>query len=232
MFTPTASYARRRIIQTAILAGLPSSTVWALSIPGITDAEASSGLKAALEKAGTAAISNLGKADGFLGNPAVRIPLPGFLEQASKLGKILGLDKQIQELTVAMNRAAEAAVPLAKDLVVGAARSLTVTDAKNILTGGQTSVTEFFKTKTSAPLFTKFLPIVNQTVSKLGLAKQYDSLAAKLPVKGNDAKIENYVTQKSLDGMFHMIGQQEVAFRNNPLGAGGGVISKVFGAIK
>jgi Protein of unknown function (DUF4197) len=223
---------RRHTLTLALMVGLPMSTVWALSIPGITDAEASSGLKAALEKAGLAAIGLLGQQDGFLGNAAVKIPLPGILQDVAKVAKVLGMGKQIDELTVSMNRAAESAVPQAKDMLVGAAKGLTLTDAKNILTGGETSVTEFFKSKTETPLFGKFLPIVASIVSKVGLAQQYNGLVEKLPVKGKAGKIENHVTTKSLTGMFYMIGQQEIGFRQNPLGAGGGIIGKVFGAIK
>jgi Protein of unknown function (DUF4197) len=226
------SVRRRQIITTALLAGLPFSTVYALSIPGITDAEASSGLKAALEKAGIAAVSLLGKPDGFFGNDKVKIPLPGFINDAASVARMLGLGKRIDELSLSMNRAAEAAVPLAKDMLSGAVRSLTLNDAKGILTGGENSVTEFFKGKTEKPLFGQFLPIVTKTVSSSGLAQQYNSLIEKLPIQGAGERVENHVTQKALDGMFYMIGQQETNFRRDPIGAGGGLIGKVFGAIK
>jgi Protein of unknown function (DUF4197) len=234
LMSPALTPSRRDILMLAILAGVPMSTVWAFSIPGISDAEASSGLKAALEKAGIAAIGILGKQDGFLGNDKVRIPLPGFLNDAAKIGKALGMGKKIDELTLSMNRAAESAVPMAKDMIVGAARALTLGDAKNIVTGGQTSVTDFFKSKTDSPLFGKFLPLVTQVVSKTSLVQQYNGLVEKLPgaaIKGDSAKVENHVTRKALDGMFYMIGQQEIGFRQNPMGAGG-VIGKVFGALK
>ena len=98
-----------------------------------------------------AAVDLLGKPDGFLANPKVRIPLPGFLADAAKFLRAMGRGKQIEELEVAMNRAAEAAVPLARQLLVNAVKTMTVTDAKNILTGGETSVTTFFADKTRAP---------------------------------------------------------------------------------
>jgi Protein of unknown function (DUF4197) len=104
------SATRREILMLGLLAGVPMSAVWAFSIPGITDAEASSGLKAALEKAGVAAIGILGKQDGFMGNDNVRIPLPGFLNDAAKIGKALGMGKKIDELKLSMNRAAESAM--------------------------------------------------------------------------------------------------------------------------
>jgi hypothetical protein len=234
LFSASMSPTRREILMLGLLAGLPMSTVWAFSIPGISDAEASSGLKAALEKAGVAAIGILGQQDGFMGNDKVRIPLPGFLNDAAKIGKALGMGKKIDELKLSMNRAAESAVPMAKDMIIGAARALTFNDAKNIVTGGQTSVTDFFKAKTDSPLFSKFLPAVTQVVSKTSLVQQYNGLVEKLPsaaTKGGGVKVENHVTRKALDGMFYMIGQQEIGFRQNPLGAGG-VIGKVFGALK
>lgn len=107
-------------------------------LAGISNADASAGLKTALEKGAVAAVALLGKTDGFLGNPKVRIPLPGYLEDASKLLKNLGQGKRIDELVTSINRAAEAAVPMGKDLLVSAVRGMNVNDAKNILTGGDT----------------------------------------------------------------------------------------------
>lgn len=103
-----------------------------------------------------AAVALLGKTDGFLGNPKVRIPLPGYLEDASKFLKNLGQGKRIDELMTAINRAAEAAVPMGKDLLVSAVRNMNVNDAKNILQGGETSVTHFFAEKTRTPLGVPF----------------------------------------------------------------------------
>jgi Protein of unknown function (DUF4197) len=124
----------------------------ALSLGDLSEGDATKGIKAALEKGALAAVALLGKTDGFLGNPKVRIPLPGFLEDASKLLKLTGQGKRIDELVTSMNRAAEAAVPMGKDLLVNAVKSMSVTDAKNILGGGDNSVTQFFAEKTRTPL--------------------------------------------------------------------------------
>ncbi|MGH6625607.1 MAG: DUF4197 domain-containing protein, partial [Burkholderiaceae bacterium] len=140
----------------------PRGQAHALSLSDLSETEASQGLKAALEKGALAAVSLLGRPDGFLGNAKVRIPLPGFLEDASKLLKTMGQGQRVDELVTAMNRAAEAAVPMARDLLVGAVKSMSVSDAKNILTGGDTSVTRFFADKTRAPLAVKFLPVVTK----------------------------------------------------------------------
>lgn len=208
----------------------------ALSLGDLTEGDASQGIKVALEKGALAAIALLGKTDGFLGNPKVRIPLPGFLEDASKLLKMTGQGKRVDELVTSMNRAAEAAVPMGRDVLVGAVKSMSVTDAKNILGGGDNSVTQFFAEKTRTPLGDKFLPIVTQATEKVGLANQYNKVAGKAAgiglVKSEDANIQRYVTGKSLDGLYTIIGEEERKIRQDPVGTGSAILKKVFGAIK
>lgn len=208
----------------------------AVSLGNLTNAEASSGLKTALEKGALMAVALLGKPDGFLGNPKVRIPLPGYLEDASKLLKNFGQGRRIDELVMAINRAAESAVPMGKDLLVGAVRSMNVNDAKNILTGGDTSVTAFFAEKTRAPLGVKFLPVVSQATEKVGLARKYNEFAGKAAgfglVKKEDANIQQYVTGRTLDGLYLVIGEEERKIRQDPVGTGSAILQKVFGALK
>ena len=220
----------------ATLVSLTHQHALALSLGDLTNAEASQGLKAALEKGALAAVGLLGQTDGFLGNDKVRIPLPGFLEDAAKLLRTLGQGKRIDELVTSMNRAAETAVPLAKDLLVGAVKSMNVTDAKNILSGGDTAVTGFFVEKTRAPLGEKFLPVVTRATEKVGLAEKYNQLAGKAAgmglMKKEDANIQQYVTGKSLDGLYFMIGEEEKKIRQDPVGAGSAILKKVFGALK
>ena len=209
---------------------------YALSLADISNAQATQGLKAALEKGAQSAVSLLGRPDGFLGNAKVRIPLPGYLENASQLLKTLGQGQRVQELVTAMNRAAEAAVPMAKDMLVGAVRAMNVSDAKKILTGGDNSVTSFFAEKTRAPLSVKFLPVVTKATEKVGLAAKYNAVAGKAAgfglVKKEDANIQQYVTGKALDGLYLMIGEEEKKIRQDPVGTGSAVIAKVFGALK
>ena len=218
------------------LLALAHAQARALTLADISNADASAGLKTALEKGALAAISLLGKPDGFLGNAKVRIPLPGFLDDAAKLLKSLGQQKRVDELLTSMNRAAEAAVPLAKDLLVGAVKSMNVSDAKKILSGGDTSVTGFFAEKTREPLAVKFLPVVTKATEKVGLAAKYNRVAAKAQgmglVKKEDANIQQYVTGKSLDGLYYMIGEEEKKIRQDPVGTGSAVLKKVFGALK
>ncbi|MES2880411.1 MAG: DUF4197 domain-containing protein [Pseudomonadota bacterium] len=207
----------------------------AFSIDDLSNKEASQGLKAALERGAVAAVSSLGKTDGFLGNEKVRIPLPGYLEDASKLLRTFGQGGKIDELVTAMNRAAEAAVPLAKDLLVSAVKSMNVTDAKQILAGGENAVTTFFAEKTRSPLNTKFLPVVTKATEKVGLAEKYNQVAGKVAnfglVKKEDANIQQYITGKSLDGLFLMIGEEEKKIRQDPVGTGSALLKKVFGAL-
>ncbi len=225
---------------TASALGLLSMAAWqqahAIALKDLSNAEASQGLKTALEQGALAAVNLLGKTDGFLGNPKVRIPLPGFLEDAAKFMKALGQGKRIDELVTSMNRAAETAVPMAKDLLVNAVKTMSVTDAKNILTGGETSVTNFFAERTRSPLAGKFLPVVTKATEKVGLADKYNQIAAKASGMGlvskEDATIQHYVTRKSLDGLYLMIGEEEKKIRQNPVGTGSALLQKVFGALK
>jgi hypothetical protein len=119
-------------------------TARAQSLGELSNAQASQGLKLALEKGAVAAVKSLGRSDGFLGNDKVRIPLPGVLEDAAKLLRKLGQGARLDELIVAMNHAAETAVPLARDMLVGAVKTMNVQDAKKNTDGrGQLGDTIF-----------------------------------------------------------------------------------------
>ena len=212
---------------------------WALSVSdlaGISNKDASTGLKTALEKGALAAVALLGRPDGFFGNDKVRIPLPGFLQDVAGILKTLGQGKRIDELMLSINRAAEAAVPMGRDLLVSSVRNMSVLDAKNILTGGETSVTSFFAEKTRTPLSGTFLPIVTRATEKVGLANQYNELAGKASgfglVKKEDANIQQYVTGKALSGLYLIIGDEEKKIRRDPIGTGSAILQKVFGALK
>ena len=199
----------------------------------IGEADAAQGVRAALERGALAAVGLLGKTDGFLGNPTVRIPLPGFLQDAAKLLKATGQRKQVEELEVAMNRAAEAAVPEAKALLVGAVKALSVEDALKIVRGNDTAVTQFFAEKTRSPLAEKFLPIVTRATEKVSLAERYNAVAGKAAsaglIKGDETNVQKYVTARSLDGLFTMIGEEEKKIRADPIGTGSAILKKVFG---
>ena len=202
---------------------------------GLTETDAASGIRAALERGASAAVSQLGRNDGFLGNPLVRIELPGYLKDAVKVLKATGQGKRVDELVTAMNRAAEAAVPATRPLLVNAVKSMSVEDGLKLLRGGDDAVTQFFAAKTRAPLTEKFLPIVTKSTEKVALADKYNAVAGKAMglglVKPEDANIQSYVTRRALDGLFLMIAQEEKKIRQDPVGSGSAILKKVFGGL-
>jgi hypothetical protein len=222
-------------LSSPLLLASVASAAFALSLSDLTNREATSGLKAALEQGSAAAVAKLGVENGFLNNENVRIQLPGVLQQARPLLNMAGQGKRLDELVVSMNRAAESAVPLAKPLLINAVKSMSVEDAKKILAGGETSVTDFFRDKTAAPLATKFLPIVKSVTDRSGVATRYNAAVAQVSsfniVPQEQATVEGYVTQRTLDGLFTMIGEEEKAIRRDPVGSGSKIIRKVFGSI-
>jgi hypothetical protein len=205
-------------------------------IEQLSDRDAIAGLKAALEKGSGVAVSALGRTDGFFGNSAVKIPLPESLARYERLMRGIGLGRYADELVLTMNRAAEAAVPEAKALLVDAVKKMTVQDAKGILTGGDTAGTEYFKRSTSEPLRARFLPIVQRATKKVKLAEKYNEYAekgARFGLVGKEhANLDQYVTQKALDGLFHMVAEEERRIRRDPVKAGSDILRKVFEALR
>jgi len=220
---------RRQFTAGLVAAGASPALVQA----AVSEGDAASGIRAALERGAGSAVSLLGRSDGFLGNPKVRIPLPGYLNQAAKLLRATGQGHKVDELETAMNRAAEVAVPEAKTLLVSAAKSISVDDALKIVRGGDTSVTDYFAGKTRTPLGQKFLPIVTRATQKVSLAERYNDVAGKALamglVKKEDANVQQYVTAKALDGLYLMIGEEEKRIRADPVGTGSAILKKVFG---
>src|SRR5512139_64741 len=221
-----------RSIFLALALALLSLNSQALDLSDITNRDAVAGLKTALNKGASSAVSKLGKADGFLGNERVKIPLPDSLQRVEGTLRRFGMGEYADELVVTMNRAAEAAVPEAKALLINAVRDMSVQDAKGILTGGDTSATDYFRGKTSKPLAAKFLPIVQRATARVGLVEKYDDFAGKANRLGlldeNQTNLENYVTQKALEGLFLMIADEEKEIRAHPVEQGSKLLSKVF----
>ncbi len=210
-------------------------TVWApaAALAAASESDAASGIRAALERGALAAVAQLGRTDGFLGNPQVRIPLPGHLEDAAKLMRRLGQGQKVDELVTAMNRAAEAAMPEAKAMFVATIKAISVEDALKVVRGGPTSVTDYFAAKTRAPLGLKFLPIVSRATEKVQLADRYNAVAGKAAgfglVKGDDANVQKYVTTRALDGLYFMVAEEEKKIRADPVATGSAILRKVFG---
>ena len=204
-------------------------------LDALSNKDSVAGLKAALDQGTARAVASLGAKDGFLANPKVKIPLPPALKKGEKAFKLLGLNDEADELVTAMNRAAEAAVPQAKTLLVDSVRQMSVDDARQILTGGDEAATQFFKRSSYDKLATLFLPIVRQTTGKTNVAQQYNDFAGQAAKYGlldaKDAKVEDYVTRKALDGLFVMIAEEERAIRKDPLGQSSKILKNVFGTI-
>jgi hypothetical protein len=207
----------------------------AAGLAALSTAESSDGLKAALSQAANVAIASLGKTDGFMGNPEVRIPLPGKLQKATKTLKKLGLGKQTDALTLAINRAAEAAVPEARALFVDSIRQMSVADAVNILKGPEDAATRYFRDAMTDKLTQKFLPVVSKATAEVQLAQRYNDVAGKASALGlvdeRDANLDAYVARKALDGLFLTMAREAAAIRRNPMGQANSLLRKVFGAI-
>ena len=204
-------------------------------IEAVAPKDSVAGLKTALNQGATRAVAQLGVTDGFLKNPKVRIPLPPALKKADKALRMVAMGGQAHELVVAMNRAAEVAVPEAKVLLVDAVKQMSLDDARQILTGGDDAATQYFRRVSYDKLQQRFLPIVKEKTDRAQLAKQYNDLAAGAApfglVEAQDANVESYVTRKALDGLFLMIAEEERAIRRDPLGQSSKVLQSVFGAL-
>jgi Protein of unknown function (DUF4197) len=218
-----------------ILAAFLISSASAASLDDITNRDAVNGLKQALTSGAQAAVAKLGKENGFYGDARTRIPLPPSMKRAEAVMHSIGAGKQVDDLVVRMNRAAEAAVPKAKPLLIDAVKKMSVQDAKGILTGGQDSATQYFKRTTSEPLAKQFKPIVAKAMAKVKLAEKYDEIAASGAkfglVKEEDANLEDYITRKALDGLFVGIADEEKKIREHPAAAASSIVKKVFGAL-
>lgn len=224
IFTPATL-----LLLAAPVAMLGTPKVQAVSLG---DDDAAGGIREALRRGAEAAVSRLGREGGFLGDDRLRIELPGFLRDAAKLLRFTGRQRQVDELVTAMNRAAEAAVPLAKELLVSTARDVRVEDAVRIVRGGDDSVTRYFEQRTRGALTERFLPIVDASTREVALAEKYDAVAGKAAglglVKDEDADMPRYVTRKALDGLYFVIGEEERKIRRDPIGTGSALLRKVF----
>jgi hypothetical protein len=213
-----------------------SGFAFGMDVASLSNKDAAAGLKKALDQGIDQAVGKLGMAGGFFDNPAVKIPLPPKLAKAEGAMRMLGMGSQADELVVAMNRAAESAVPEGKALLKQALRQMTVADAKQILTGGADAATQYFKRATYGPLQIKFAPIVDRATRKVKLADTYDAVAQKGValglVKPEDATLQAYVTQKTLDGLYLIMAEEERAIRKDPMGQASNLLRKVFGAVR
>ncbi len=228
----------RRIVALLFLTLIPAcwcARAQAGPLDALTAREASGGVRAALGRGIDQAVARLGVPGGFLSNPKVRIPLPPALRKIDRGLRLLGMGGDADALDVAMNHAAESAVADSKPILVQALRHMTIEDAKGILTGGDDSVTQYFRRTTADSLRRKFEPIVATATARVRLASLYDQYAGNAArfglVKGDDVHLNDYVTSKALDGLFSAIADEERAIRKDPLHQGSSLIKRVFGAL-
>ena len=232
----TASMMARglNILSIVCALGLAASAS-AIGIDDLSNKDTASGLKEALTRGAEVAVDQLGKTNGFMGDARVKIPLPESARAVEKMMRTLGMKKQADELITTMNRAAEMAVVEAKPILVNAVKTMNISDARSILTGGDDAATQYFKRTTSPAIAAKFLPIVKQSTAKVDLAGQYNQYAGQAAKLGlldqKDADLDSYVTQKAMDGLFLMIAEQEKSIRKDPVGSGSKLLQKVFGAV-
>jgi hypothetical protein len=221
----------------AFLVGAPMAT-------GVYAQDVAAGLKEALSTGTTKAVGMLGQPGGYFNNPAVKIQLPAKLQMVGTALRGMGYGPQLDQFVKSMNDAAEAAAPKAQPIFVNAIQNMSISDAQQILSKGGHSATDYFQRKTTPDLTRAFTPIVKHAMEQNGVAKQYNDLIGKYQggalgglggmLGGGSGgapslDINSYVVQKSLDGLFYMVGQEEQKIRTNPAAQVTPLLKQVFG---
>jgi ribosomal protein L22 len=212
--------------------GIGGSTAGKPAGSGLDDSTISSGLKDALSVGTKNAVNLVSKANGYFGNKAIKILLPDKIQKAANLARKVGAQKQVDEFILSMNRAAEKAAPKAASCFADAIKEMSIDDARKILSGSNTAATEYFKSKTSSKLYNEFKPSVSESMNQVGVTKAYNAMMGKVPSvpfgKQESVDIDHYVTNKALDGLFYMVGQEEKKIRTNPMARTTDLLKKVF----
>ena len=203
-------------------------------VSSIGDARIGQALKEALQVATANSVSLTGRTDGYFGNQAIKILMPEQLKTFERGLRTVGYGAQIDELVLGMNRAAERAAPQAKQIFWDAIGAMTIDDARGILKGSNTAAADYFKAKTTDPLTTAFRPVVEKTMGEVGVTRQYTELsrrAKSIPFLNVDAfDLDGYVVGKALDGLFHVVGEEEQKIRTDPAARVTDLLREVFGA--
>ena len=203
---------------------------------GLSDAKIGSGLQEALKVGTENAVVQTSSVDGFLLNKAIKILMPKTLRNIEKPLRLVGYGPKIDEFVVGMNRAAEKAVPFAKQIFWDAIGQMTFDDVKKILNGSDTAATDYFKSKTTKNLQAAFLPSVTDVMNQVGVNRQYNDLIGKykdVPFSKNIVfDVNQYVTEKATDGVFFVVGQEEKKIRTNPAARVSDLLKEVFGSRK
>jgi hypothetical protein len=234
---------RRRLLQALVvlpwvgLVGSPAKAQTSANdlLSAVSGPEVAQALRESLEQGTRKAIAKLGKEDGYFADPKLKIGLPKNFAKAERVLRSLGYGKEVDDLVLAMNRAAETAAPKAQGLVLDAVHRMTVNDAKSILTGGDTAATDYFRKTTESQLAETLMPVVKSVTDKSDFARSYNALAgtlAKFGIKSEQSTVESYVNKKALNGIFSCIGEEERSLRANPTQYAGSLLGKVFGLLK
>jgi len=215
------------------LGKLPKAPTDATRTGAADDKTNAAGIKEALAVGTERAVTSLSRENGYFGNAAVKILMPSNLQQVADVARMAGYQKQVDEFILSMNRAAEAAAPLASRYFGDAIRDMSLQDVRGILGGGNTAATEFFRGKTHDKLYAAFKPVVSRKVGEVGAARAYKNMMARyesVPLVSQQAlDIDDYVTNKSLDGLFHMVGEEEKKIRADPAARTTELLRTVFG---
>ncbi|MDA8157255.1 MAG: DUF4197 domain-containing protein [Actinomycetota bacterium] len=200
---------------------------------GADESTTAAGLKEALSIGAKNAVRLVSRKDGYFGNQAIRIQMPGKIRQAANVLGKMGYQKQVDAFVLSMNRAAEKAAPRAKAIFVDAIKGMSISDAKKILGGGDTAATEYFKEKTSARLYDEFKPVISSSMDQVGTTRAYKEMMGKYEavpfVPKQSLDLDHYVTNKALNGLFYMVGQEEKKIRTDPAARVTDLLRKVFG---
>ena len=203
----------------------------------LDDDTIASGLKEALSIGTKDAVKSVSQVDGYFGNEAIKILMPEKIQMVADVVRTVGYKEQVDEFVLSMNRAAEKAAPEALSIFVDAIKEMTFEDAKNILNGGDTAATDFFKDKTQGKIHDAFKPIISTSMDEVGVARTYKEMINKyeiLPfvqtvVKEDSIDLDQYVTSKAVDGLFYMVGQEEKKIRTDPAARATELLKTVFG---
>ena len=204
------------------------------SAASLDNTQIASGLKEALAVGTQNAVKQVAKPGAYLENKAIKISLPSSLRPVETGLRAAGQGSKVDDFIASMNHAAEAAAPEAAPIFEDAVREMTIDDARKLLNGGDTSITDYFKSKTSAHLASAFRPHVEKTMRENGVTQKYDSLVAQAPklpfMSSASTDINTYVVNKALDGLFFVLGEQEKKIRTNPAARSTDLLKKVFGS--
>jgi Protein of unknown function (DUF4197) len=199
---------------------------------GLSDVKVGAGLKEALQVATEKSVSLTGRTNGYFGNEAIKILMPEKLKTVEQGLRMVGYGPTVDEFVLSMNRAAERAAPAAKKIFWDAIGGMSFDDAQKILTGGDTAATDFFKRTTSDKLTAAFKPVVDRTMGEVGVVKQYKDLMGRFDAipfaQSQTFDLDGYVVGKALDGLFHVVGEQERQIRTNPTARTTALLKEVF----